>query len=185
MSVYIHLAEGFEEIEAVTPVDVLRRAGIDARLVSVGDDRAVKGAHGITIEADLLFSQADYEGCRMIVLPGGLQGALNLQKHKGLESRILEFAARGKWLAAICAAPMIYGDLGLLEGRRAVSYPGMTSRLRGAVVSDEKVVVDGNFITSKGPGTAFAFALALVKALCGEKEAAELAEKMLLDCGEL
>lgn len=189
--VYVHLAEGFEEIEALTIIDVLRRAGIDVSSVAVrpeteastcGDGcRAVKGAHDIKVKADLLFEEADYTNCDMIVLPGGMPGAANLAAHKGLTAHIREFAAAGKPLAAICAAPMVFGDMGLLEGRKATIYPGMEEHLRGASVKNYKAVVDGNFITSRGPATAMAFALAIVAYIKDEKLADKLAKDMLYE----
>lgn len=180
MSVYVHLAEGFEEIEAITPVDVLRRGGVDVKTVSIMKDKLVTGAHGIAVEADLLFSEADYAACGMIVLPGGMPGAANLQAHPGLEKQILAFAEAGKWLAAICAAPMVYGELGLLKGRNATCYPGMEGHLKGAKLYGGPVAVDGKFITSKGPGTAAEFALALLRALRGEEAEVQVRADMLL-----
>lgn len=180
MSVYVHLADGFEEIEALCAVDVLRRGGVDVKTVSVMEHRLVKGAHGIAVEADLLFSAADYADCGMIVLPGGMPGAKNLQNHSGLREKISEFAEKGKWLAAICAAPMVFGAMGLLAGRRAVCYPGMESTLSGAVPCDDPVVVDGNFITGKGPGLALEFALTLLEVLSGSGRASEVRADMLI-----
>ena len=121
--IFIHLAEGFEEIEAITAADVLRRAGLDTRLVSVTGNRAVTGTHGIVLEADMLFEEADYSECNMIVLPGGLPGAYNLRDHQGLEKKIKEFASEGKGIAAICAAPLVLGAHGILEGKKATIYP--------------------------------------------------------------
>ena len=119
MSVYVHLATGFEELEALSPVDVLRRGGVDVKTVSVTGEKTVVGSHGIPVTADLLFSEADYENCEMIVLPGGLPGATNLGAHEGLCGKIREFFSAGKYTAAICAAPMVFGALGILEGKKA------------------------------------------------------------------
>ncbi len=187
--VYIHLAEGFEEIEAITVTDVLRRAGIDVRTVAIhaGNEsladsahpKLIKGAHDIKVKADLLFEDADYKKCDMIVLPGGMPGAENLAAHEGLVSKIREFARDGKPLAAICAAPMIFGNLGILEGRRATIYPGMERHLRGAEAVQDRVVVDRNFITSRGPATAMDFALAIVEFLKCGRAADRLASDML------
>ena len=186
--VYVHLADGFEEIEAITVVDVLRRAGIDVRTVAIhaenetpADAQAVliKGAHDIKIKADLLFKDADYTKCDMIVLPGGMPGAANLGAHRGLTSAIKEFASAGKPLAAICAAPMIFGNLGILAGKKATIYPGMESFLKGAEAVQDRVVVDGNFITSRGPATAMDFALAIVEFLKSGGSADKLAADML------
>ena len=180
MSVHIYLADGFEEIEALTAVDILRRAGIDAKTVSVMDEQIVEGAHGVRVEADLMFSESSAAGCEMIVLPGGMPGAANLQDHKELEKRILSFAEKGKWLAAICAAPMVYGELGLLKNREAICYPGMEAHLKGARISAGNVAQDGNFVTGKGPGLAAEFALKLVEVLCGKEKADSVAADMLL-----
>ena len=188
LMVYVHLADGFEEIEAITVVDVLRRAGIDVRTVAIhaeneipADAQAalIKGAHDIKIKADLLFKDADYTKCDMIVLPGGMPGAANLGAHKGLTSAIKEFASAGKPLAAICAAPMIFGNLGILAGKRATIYPGMESFLKGAEAVQDRVAVDGNFITSRGPATAMDFALAIVEFLKSGGSADKLAADML------
>ncbi len=181
MKVYVHLATGFEEIEAITPVDVLRRAGIEAKTVSVTGEHLVTGAHDISVKADLLFEEADYADCDMIVLPGGMPGTTNLGAHEGLVSKLKEFAAQGRWLAAICAAPMVFGATGLLEGRTAVIYPGMEAHLKGATVGKEPVEIDGNIITSKGPGTAAAFALALVGVLKDSSQVETLKKAMVLD----
>lgn len=165
--VYVHLAEGFEEIEAMTIVDVLRRAEIETKTVSIGEKRVV-GAHGVAVTADIVFEEADYSTCDMIVLPGGMPGTANLQAHKGLEENILAFASVNRWIAAICAAPMILGGLGLLEGKRATIYPGMESHLAGATPVSDPVAVDGRIITSQAPGTAMVFALELINAIKGK-----------------
>ena len=131
--VFIHLAEGYEEVEALTCVDVLRRAGVDAKMVSVTGSLLVKGAHGINIEADLLFEDADYDACEMIVLPGGLPGATNLRDHAGLTARIKEFAKAGKPLAAICAAPLaLAGE----ADRRSCEYRRQRDYGNGACSGD-------------------------------------------------
>jgi 4-methyl-5(b-hydroxyethyl)-thiazole monophosphate biosynthesis len=165
--VYVHLAEGFEEIEVTTIVDILRRAEIETKTVSIGEKRVV-GAHGVPITADLVFEEADYSTCDMIVLPGGIPGTTNLQEHKGLRESILAFASVNRWIAAICAAPMILGELGILEGKKATIYPGMEEYLVGATPLSDPVVVDGKVITSKSPGTAMVFALELVNAIKGK-----------------
>jgi 4-methyl-5(b-hydroxyethyl)-thiazole monophosphate biosynthesis len=160
--VYVHLADGFEEIEALTVVDVLRRAEIPVKIVSVTGEKIVRGAHDVKVEAD-------YENAEMIVLPGGLPGTTNLGKHDGLVGNIQAFAAEGKWLAAICAAPSILGQLSLLKGRNATCYPGLEEKMIGVNYSEERVVQDGKFITSRGPGTSIDFALKLVEALKDSK----------------
>ena len=167
--VFIHLAEGFEEVEALTAVDVLRRAGVDAKTVSVTGNKMVTGTHGIPVEADLLFEEADYGSCEMIVLPGGLPGATNLGSHAGLTDQIKAFAAAGKKVAAICAAPMVLSQCGILEGKEATIYPGMEEELAGAKATGANVTVCGNIITGKGPALAMEFALALTEALKGKE----------------
>lgn len=178
--VNIYLAEGFEEIEAITVVDVLRRASIDARLVSITGKKAVKGAHGVVIEADELFEDADNMGADMLVLPGGMPGTKHLDEHKGLREVISDFAAKNKYIAAICAAPSVLGGMGLLNGRKAVCYPGFECTLKGAVIGVDIVSQEANFITSKGPGTAIYFALRLVEVLADKKTADELREGMIV-----
>ena len=178
--VNIYLAEGFEEIEAITVVDTLRRAEIDARMVSITGRKIVSGAHGIVVSADEVFENADNMGADMIVLPGGMPGTRYLGEHKGLREVIISFADMGKFIAAICAAPSILGKLGLLDKKKAVCYPGFEEALKGAVVSEEIVLQDGNFITSKGPGTAIYFALQLVELLTDEEAAKELREGMIV-----
>lgn len=175
--IYVHLAKGFEEIEALTCVDLLRRAGLPVETVSCDPARTVTGSHGISVEADTLFVSADYDGAEMIVLPGGMPGTTNLRAHEKLCQKIREFAAaEDKKVAAICAAPMILGQLGLLEGKKATIYPGMEEELKGAIVAgeDEKVVTDGNIMTSKGPGTAMDFALAIIKWVAGDEKYEEV-----------
>ena len=130
--VFIHMAEGCEEVEALTCVDVLRRAGVEARMVSITGELLVKGAHGIEIKADMLFEDADYDECEMIVLPGGLPGATNLRDHEGLTARIKDFAKSSKPLAAICAAPLALAAHGALDAKKATIYPGMEEHLKGA-----------------------------------------------------
>lgn len=178
--VNIYLAEGFEEIEAITVVDVLRRGSIDARMVSITGKKAVKGAHGVVVEADELFEYADNHGADMLVLPGGMPGTRYLGEHKGLSGVISDFAAKNKFIAAICAAPSVLGRMGLLSGRKAVCYPGFEEALKGAVIDEDIVSQEGNFITSKGPGTAIYFALKLVELLTDKDTAEELREGMIV-----
>lgn len=180
MQVYVHLAKGFEEIEAITVIDVLRRGGIDCKTVSVEEELIVTGAHEISVKADLLYDQADYEECTMIVLPGGMPGTTNLSAHQGLIEQIKKFAITEKWIAAICAAPMIFGGLGLLEGKMAVIYPGMEGYLTGAKVGRNNVAIDGNIITSRGIGAALEFALVLVEILKDKSTAMGLKSSMVI-----
>ena len=170
--VYVHLAEGFEEVEAMTIVDLLRRADIDTETVSVTGHLPVTGAHGIKVVADILFEDAVYGSCELIVLPGGLPGATNLAAHDGLREKILSFHNQGKKLAAICAAPIVLGRAGVLVGKKATCYPSFENELKGAELSEDPVVSDGGVFTSRGPATAMAFALAIIEEL-KEKEAAD------------
>ncbi len=178
--VLVHLATGFEEIEALTVVDLLRRAEIEVNLVSTTGEKQVKGCHNIAIEADILIEDVKYEECDMIVLPGGLPGAFGLRDHAILTEQIKNFAAEGKGIAAICAAPLVLGCAGVLNGKKATIYPGMEEHLTGATPIKEKVVKDGNMITSQGPATAMVFALAIVEHFVGKEKAEEIGKGLLL-----
>ena len=177
--IYVHFADGFEEIEAITAVDVLRRAGIETVSVSVTGDKTVQGSHEISVLTDILFEEADYGACEMIVLPGGKRGAENLLAHNGLADKIKMFADEKKYLAAICAAPMVLGKMGLLKGKNATIYPGMEENLAGAKATGGRIVIDENIITAKGAGTAMEFAFALVGILKSKEEAARLRKSMV------
>lgn len=180
-SVNVFFATGYEEVEALTVVDILRRAGIETNMVSVTDDKMVKGAHGITVEADKLFEDID-DAADMIVLPGGIPGTPNLKAHKGLEDMIKRYADnKDKYLAAICAAPTVYGEMGLLKERVATCYPGMEDGLNCSAALEDKVVIDGHFITSRGMGTAIHFGLALVGILTDSETAEKLAHSIVYD----
>lgn len=169
----IFLAEGFEEVEALTPCDMLRRAGLDVRLIGV-DGRQVVGAHGIRVLCDISDSEAHVEQQQMLVLPGGVPGTPNLEKSPTVQRFIDTAAKNGAFIAAICAAPSILGHKGLLEGKRATCYPGYEDSLQGALYTGEAVERDGNFITARGMGVSLEFALCLVEALCGAEKAAQL-----------
>ncbi|TKG92979.1 DJ-1/PfpI family protein [Puteibacter caeruleilacunae] len=179
--VCVHLATGFEEVEAISIIDVLRRAEIDLTTVSITGDKVVVGAQNIPVVADVLFEDVNYEEFDMIVLPGGIPGATNLDEHEGLRSQIKTFDGAGKHLAAICAAPMVFGHLGLLKGKDAICYPGFESHLEGANVVDAPAVKSGNIITGKGPGTALHFALKIVEELKGADLAMQLKNGMLIN----
>ena len=182
---YIHLATGFEEVEALTVVDVLRRGGVEIQMVSIMDTEAVEGAHGITVKADLLFADADYSDCDMMIFPGGMLGTTNMAGHEGLLMQMREFVESKKWLAAICAAPILFGELGLLMGRKALCYPGLEYNLFEAEIpQDVNVVCDENYITSKGPATAMEFALELLHVLEGKSKQREIAADLLFDLNE-
>ena len=164
------LANGFEEIEALTPVDVLRRAGIEVKTVSLNDTDLVHGAHGIEVHADITASDlGDNIAPDMVILPGGMPGASNLDGSPVVDSYLKKTSSCGGYIAAICAAPMVLGRRGLLSGRNAVCYPGFEKELRGARISEKKVVVDDKVITAAGMGVALEFALTLVRVLKGEE----------------
>lgn len=175
---YIFLAEGFEEMEAVTPVDLLRRVGVDAKLVSITGSKTVTGAHGVSYQADLLFEEIDKDADALI-LPGGMPGTLHLQAHQGLAELLMAQYEARKWVAAICAAPMVLGALGIVMGRKATIYPGMEEHLIGAEPATDEVCVSGNVVTSRAPGTAVAFALKLAELLTDEKTAEALTAEIV------
>ena len=180
-NLYVHLAEGFEEIEAMTIIDVLRRAGLNVISVSVTGNRIVKGSHNIEMKADLLFDDVDFESGEMIILPGGMPGSKNLNEHAGLKQQIVEYQKSGKYLAAICAAPIVFGNLGILNGKRAVCYPGYEAHLTGADVQSNSYIVDSNIITGRGVGAALNFSLEIVRILAGEERALQLRKAMLVE----
>ncbi len=172
--VYIFLAEGHEEVEMLTVVDMLRRAGISIDMVSITGDRKVTGSHNITFVADRTLEEVtdeDFSDARMLVLPGGMPGTLNLKDCKRLTDKILKFDEAGKGLAAVCAAPTVFGGLGILEGRHATCYPGMEGDLTGAIASEDDVVVDDYIITSRGMGTCIDFAGEIIAFLINRETA--------------
>lgn len=177
--VYVFLAHGFEEIEALTAVDLMRRAEMQVKMVSIMEEKLVYGAHGIGVEADILLKEAAFDQCEMLVFPGGMPGTTNLCNHKELIEELKAFAKTGKTVAAICAAPMVLAKAGLYDGHQATIYPGMEDELVGAVPTAGNVVKSGNFITSKGPGTAMDFALALIAERKGEEKAAEIKAELI------
>ena len=162
---YLFFAEGFEEVEALTVVDLLRRGRVDCITVSVSGDYDVTGSHGITIRADRLFDEKDLNDADMLILPGGMPGTNNLKAHAGLDKLIRQYDADGKYLAAVCAAPTVYGEKGLLDGKNATCYPGMEEGLKGANHKTDPVVQDGQYITSRGMGTCIDFGLKLLEIL--------------------
>ena len=179
-SICIFLATGFEEVEALFPLDILRRGGLSVKTVSVTGEPAVIGAHGVPVTADCLIEDLKEEDIEMIVLPGGLPGATNLDAHAGLDVLVRSFADAQKPLAAICAAPLVYGRRGLLKGKNATCYPGFEKYMEGAHATGAMVEQDGNFITGKGPGAAFDFGFAIVTKLAGKAKADEVKAGMLL-----
>ena len=177
--VYVFLAEGFEEIEGLTVVDLLRRAKIETEMVSIMETKQVKGSHGIEVSADSLFADNDYADAELLVLPGGMPGTLNLGNHEGLCELLKKHYGEDKMIAAICAAPSVFGQLGFLNGRIATCYPGFESKLEGAIILSTKVAVDGNVITSKGLGTAIDFSLKLIEQLTDLNTAMEISEGIM------
>lgn len=172
--VYVFLADGFEEMEAIAPIDLLRRAGIKATTVGV-TGKIVMGAHGIPVTADITEKElADISDAEMIVLPGGMPGTLNEEKSETVQSAIDHCMKNNIPIGAICAAPSILGHKGILDGKKAVCYPGFESELLGAEVSCEGVVTDGNITTARGAGVAAEFGLELVRVLCGEEKSRQI-----------
>lgn len=175
----VFFAEGYEEIEALTVVDICRRAGIQADMVSVTGEKLVEGAHGIRTETQQLLSETETDAYDMLVLPGGGGGTKGLEACMELMNILDSFYKKGKYIAAICAAPSIFGHRGFLRGRRACCYPGFESQLEGAFVTENEVETDGHVITGRSMGTAIPFALAVTEALCGREKAKALAEAIV------
>ncbi len=178
--VYLFLANGFEEIEALAPLDLLRRAGVEITTVGVGGE-IIRGSHGIVVQADMpdaMYMDANPE---MIILPGGMPGSKNLDESRIVDAALKTAARKGAYIAAICAAPFVLGKRGLLEGKEAICYPGFEKELTGARISDKKVVRDGKIITAAGMGVALEFGLALVAALKGEDVADGIRRAVLAD----
>lgn len=174
----IFLTTGFEEIEALATVDILRRGDVDVKTVSLIAEKTVVGSHNVPVIADLMFSEADFSEIDMLILPGGTP---KINDHAGLKEKIMEFYNAGKKVAAICAAPMVFGGLGILKGKEATAYPGFEQYLDGAVLkTQEAVVVQENVITGRGPGLTFDFALQLLEILQGKAKREEVAKQLLL-----
>ena len=178
--VYMFLANGFEEIEALCPLDLLRRAGVQIKTVGVGS-KMICGAHAINVEADMTDSEFCDEASDMIILPGGMPGTLNLDASETVHKAIDSALKNDAYIAAICAAPSILGKRGLLCDKEAICYPGFEEQLKGAKISSKRVVRDGKFITAAGMGVALEFGLELVKLLCGEDKANALKKGVLAD----
>ncbi|MCD8018176.1 MAG: DJ-1/PfpI family protein [Clostridiales bacterium] len=176
--VYVFLADGFEEVEGLTAVDLLRRAGADVKMVSIMGRQKIQGSHGISVEADMLFDDLT-ETADMLVLPGGLPGTNYLREHDGLAELLKKQYEAKRWVAAICAAPSVFAGLGFLEGRKATSYPGCVDDTQCGTYLEEPAVVDGNVVTSRGVGTAIPFALTLIEVLVGKDKAEEIAASII------
>lgn len=175
---YVFFADGFEETEAFTSVDVMRRAGLNVEMVTVTPDEIVTGAHDIPVLCDKNVVNCDFSDAELVLLPGGMPGAATLEKCDELRKLILHFAEEQKPIAAICAAPMVLGKLGVLRGKKATCYPGFEQYLEEADCTGAPVERDGNIITGKGPGAAMEFALAIVELLKGKEKVEELKEAM-------
>ena len=177
--VYVFLADGFEDIEGLTVVDLMRRAAIDVKTVSIKDINEVTTSHDIVLKTDLIFGETDFSDADMLVLPGGMPGTKYLGAYKPLTDLLTAFYNKGGKIAAICAAPSVFGQLGFLKGRKATSYPGFEEALGCAEYSLESVVVDGNVTTSRGLGTAIDFALCLIAQLMDQAKADEIAKSII------
>ena len=176
--IYIFLADGFEEIEALCPLDIMRRAHLDVTTVGIGGRREITGAHGICVLADTADTDLEIHAPDLIMLPGGMPGTKNLEASDTVRRAIAEALDCGSLIAAICAAPSILGKMGLLKGRHATCFPGFEQYLDGAILSDEAVVRDGNIITAKGMGVAAEFGLAIVEALLQKDVALDIARQI-------
>ena len=179
--IYAFLANGFEETEAIAPIDLLRRSGKDVITVGVGDSIIV-GSHGIPVATDTIAQEIQLtDELEMIILPGGMPGTLNLEKSQYVQSAIDFCAENNKYIAAICAAPSILGHKGLLKGKTAVCYEGFETQLDGAVIGNTSVAADGNIITARGAGAAIEFGLKLVEAVVSEAESNRQRKAILCD----
>ena len=171
-------AQGTEEVECLSVVDILRRCGVEVQLVSMSGDRQVTGSHNITVVADTIFEEADFDDSDMLFLPGGMPGVKNLTAHEGLAALLKKFDAEGKRIAAVCAAPSVLGLLGLLDGKRATCFPGWEDKLLGAEYTGAGVTTDGNISTGRGLGTSIDLGIEMVRLLEGEEKAADIKKRI-------
>ena len=162
MKALVFLATGFEEMEAIGTIDILRRGGVETLTVSITGEKTVTGVHGIPVVADELLEDVDFFDCIAMILPGGGPGSLLLNQHEGIRQLIVDASENGMLIAAICAAPRVLGSLGLLKGKKAVCYPGIEPELIGAIILNVPVVTCENIITARGPGLVFDFGLAIL-----------------------
>ena len=177
--IYVFLATGFEDIEAIAPVDIMRRAGLEVQTVSITGSQVVTSAHGVGIASDILLSDVDFQNADMLVLPGGLPGSTNLDACQPLTQAIKRHFEAGGAIAAICAAPLVFGHLGVLQGCRATCYPGVETELKGATYTAAIVERDGNIITGRGPAAAFEFGYTIVDFFLGEGASQPLRKGMI------
>ena len=175
----VFFGTGYEEIEALTVVDILRRAEVETIMVSVTDEKSVTGSHDMEVRMDAVIDEVDFEQIDVIVLPGGMQGTKKLEACESLMSQVDAFVSQSKIVAAICAAPSILGHRGILRGKQACSYPTFESHLEGAKVLHEPAVTDGNIITGRGMGTAIPFGLAILEKLRGKEAAEQMAKSIV------
>ena len=179
MAVAVFFANGYEEIEALTVVDLTRRAGIETWMVSITGERSVTGSHGIRVAMDKTLEEVDFQKVDMIVLPGGMPGTINLEACESLMEKVKEFDQAGKYISAICAAPTVFGHLGLLKGKKACCYPGMEDGLEGAEVTYDSTATAEHILTSRGMGTAIDFGLQIIARFQGKEAADEMAKKIV------
>ena len=179
--IYEFLADGCEETEAICPVDILRRAGHDVTTVSITGREVIRGSHGIFFKADSLFEDVNFEDGDLFMLPGGGEGTKALGSHEGLGELLRDRFAKGKRIAAICAAPTVLAKLGLLEGKKATVYPGLEHKLTGAILVNAQAVTDGNVTTGRGAGAAADYGFELVRVLDGEDKMEALKKKFVYD----
>jgi 4-methyl-5(b-hydroxyethyl)-thiazole monophosphate biosynthesis len=180
MQIYLFLAEGFEEIEAIAPIDIFRRAGLNVTTISITQDKAVTGAHGITVLADSTFANQNFDNNSLLFLPGGIPGTTNLDNHVGLKNLVKLQAEKSGRIAAICAAPYILGKLGLLAQKEAICYPGFENQLYNATLSEKNIVSSENIYTAKAAGVALEFALTIVSKLKGPDMATSIRNAMFI-----
>lgn len=177
-TIFLFLTTGFEEIEAMATIDILRRAELDVKTVSLTDSKQVVASHQVPVIADLMFDEVDFSKAEMLVLPGG---TTKFNEHENMKKELLAFANKGRKVAAICASPMVLGGLGLLRGKNATCYPSFEQYLEGATLqTDKAVVVDGNIITGRGPGLTIDFALKLVELVAGKEKRDAVAAGLLV-----
>ncbi|SBW04125.1 DJ-1 family glyoxalase III [uncultured Dysgonomonas sp.] len=177
-TIFIFLTTGFEDIEAIATIDILRRAELNVKSVSLTDSKQVMTSHQVLVTADLMFDQVDFSEAELLILPGG---TVKFNEHENMKKELLAFANKGEKVAAICASPMVLGGLGLLDGKNATCYPGFEQYLKGATLqTDKAVVVDGNITTGRGPGLTIDFALNLVEQLAGKEKRDAVAAGLLV-----
>lgn len=177
-TIFIFLTTGFEDIEVIATIDILRRAELNVKSVSLTDSKQVMSSHQILVTADLMFDQVDFTEAELLILPGG---TTRFNEHENMKKELLAFANKGEKVAAICASPMVLGGLGLLDGKKATCYPGFEQYLKGATLqTDKSVVVDGNITTGRGPGLTIDFALNLVEQLAGKEKRDTVAAGLLV-----